>query len=433
MPGRFLREMQRRPTTFLAAMARQYGDISSFRIGPRQIWLFAHPDQIREVLVAHDRSFTKSLVLQRTKIVLGEGLLTSEGEFHLRQRRLAQPAFHRDRIRRYGEVMSALAVRARQRWQDGEMLDVHHEMIRLTLAVVAKTLFDANVEGDADDIGTALTDLLLMFPLLLNPLSDLLMKLPLPQVRRFERAQAKLDKTIYSLIAARRASGEDRGDLLSMLLLAQDTEGDSSGMTDKQVRDEALTLFLAGHETTANALAWTWYLLAQNPEVERELHGEIDTVLGDRPPDPSDYPRLRYTEMVLAESMRLYPPAWSVGRMATEDVEIGGWRLPANAIAIASQWVTQRDPRFWPDPERFRPLRFTETAKAARPKFAYFPFGGGSRICIGEGFAWMEGVLILAAIAQQWRFVRESRAPVQPQPLITLRPRGGIAMRAIRR
>ncbi|HSP34643.1 MAG TPA: cytochrome P450 [Thermoanaerobaculia bacterium] len=433
VPGKFLRSMQRSPTTLLERLAREYGDVVQFSIGPRQLYSFAHPDAVHEILVTKDRSFVKSLALQRSRIVLGDGLLTSEGEFHLRQRRLAQPAFHRDRIRRYGEVMAAYAIRARERWRDGERLDMHHEMMRLTLAVVAKTLFDADVEAEADEIGSALTEIMLMFPRLLNPFIDILLKLPIPQVRRFERALARLDRTIYEIIAARRATSEDRGDLLSMLLLAQDTEGDHGRMTDKQLRDEAMTLFLAGHETTANALAWTWYLLARNPTAEAALHREIDEVLGGRPPSPDDYPKLRYTEMVLAESMRLYPPAWGIGRMAVEDVELAGYEVPRDAIVLVSQWVTHRDARFWPHPERFDPLRFTESAKAARQRFAYFPFGAGSRICIGEGFAWMEGVLILAAIAQKWRFLRDDPRPVVPQPLITLRPKGGIAMRAERR
>ncbi len=420
--------MQRSPTTFLAGLHAEYGDVVRFTIGPREICSFAHPDAVKEILVVNDRFFVKSLALQRSKIVLGEGLLTSEGDVHLRQRRLAQPAFHKDRIRRYGEVMAAYAVRARDRWTDGQRVDMHHEMMRLTLAVVAKTLFDADVDEEADEIGGALTEIMLMFPKLLNPFIEFFLKLPIPQVRRFERALARLDRTIYDIIAARRATGEDRGDLLSMLLLAQDSEGDHRGMTDRQLRDESMTLFLAGHETTANALAWTAYLLALNPAADAELHRELDAVLAGRSPSPDDYPRLRYTEMVLAESMRLYPPAWGIGRMATEDLEIAGVPLAKNTIALVSQWVTHRDARFWPDPLRFDPLRFTDAAKAARHRFTYFPFGAGSRICIGEGFAWMEGVLILAAIAQRWRFVREDPRPVVPQPLITLRPKGGIAL-----
>jgi cytochrome P450 len=431
LPGANLRAMQHRPLVFLTQLARRYGDAASFRIGPRRLWFFSHPELVRDVLVTRQSSFVRGLALQRTKVVLGEGLLTSEGELHKRQRRLAQPAFHRDRIQHYGEVMVEKGLRAGERWRDGEMLDVHQEMMRLTLAVVAKTLFDADVDEAADEIGGALSGLLLMFPILLHPLSRLLMRLPLPRVKRFERSMARLDRTIYAIIDERRRAGSDRGDLLSMLLLAQDDEGDGSGMSDQQLRDETMTLFLAGHETTANALAWTWYVLARNPEVERELHRELDEVLGGRPPTPADYARLPYTEMVLAESMRLYPPAWGMGRLATEDAEIGPWTVRKNQLVIVAQWVTHRHPCFWPDPERCDPLRFTPAAKAARPRMAYFPFGAGTRICIGESFAWMEGVLLLATLAQNWRFERGE--DVDPVALITLRPKGGMRMRVRRR
>jgi cytochrome P450 len=427
IPFRFLRDMQRNPIPFLTAMARDYGDVAQFSVGPQTIVFFNHPDSIRDLLVTQHRSFHKSRVLQRAKVILGEGLLTSEGEFHKRQRRLTQPAFHRERITAYGEVMIDRAARMRERWRDGQTLDIHHEMMRVTLSVVAKTLFDAEVEGEADEIGEALTTLVDMFPLLMNPLAGLLQKLPLPQTRRFGRALARLDRTIYGIIEERRRSGVDRGDLLSMLLLAVDEEGDGGGMSDKQLRDEAMTLFLAGHETTANALSWTLYLLAQHPEIAEVMHREIEAVAGDRLPSPADYPRLTYTEMVVAESMRLYPPAWAVSRLAMEDVEVGGVLVPRGAVALASQSVMHRDPRFWPDPQRFDPLRFTSEAKASRPKLAYFPFGAGPRLCIGESFAWMEGVLILATIAQRWRMELVSR-DVVPQATITLRPRGGILM-----
>ena len=432
IPGAHLRALQYRPIPFLRQLADDYGDAAQFRVGPQPIFFFRHPDQVRDVLIARHSSFIKGLALQRTKVVLGEGLLTSEGELHKRQRRLAQPAFHRDRIQRYGEVMVEKAVDARERWRDGEEIDVAHEMMRLTLAVVAQTLFDADVENEAEEIGAALTELILMFPLLVHPLSTLIIRFPiLPQVRRFRRALARLDKTIYAIIEERRRTNVDRGDLLSMLIVATDPEGDGGGMTDLQLRDETMTLFLAGHETTANALAWTWYQLARNEHVERELHRELDSVLGGRPPRPDDYPRLPYTEMVLAESMRLYPPAWGVGRFATEAVRIGEWDVPARGLVLVSQAVTHRDPRFWPDPDRFDPLRFTAEAKAARPKMAYFPFGAGPRICIGEGFAWMEGVLLLATLAQRWRFLRGS--DVEPNALITLRPKTPMRMRVERR
>jgi cytochrome P450 len=428
IPGRHLRALQYRPLPFLEGLARDYGDAAEFRIGPQRIVFFSHPELVREVLVVRNASFMKGLALQRTKVVLGEGLLTSEGELHKRQRRLAQPAFHRERIHRYGQVMVARALRTRQRWRDGEELDVAREMMRLTLAVVAQTLFDADVDDEADEIGAALTELILMFPLLVHPLSKLILRFPLlPQVRRFRRALERLDRTIYSIIGERRRAGEDRGDLLSMLMMAMDVEGDGGGMTDLQLRDETMTLFLAGHETTANALAWTFYLLARNPEAERELHRELDAVLGGRPPAPDDYARLPFTEMVLAESMRLRPPAWGIGRYALEDVRIGEWDVSRDSLVLVSQWVTHHDPRFWPDPGRFDPLRFSAEAKAARPRMTYFPFGAGPRICIGESFAWMEGVLLLATLAQRWRFERGPE--VEPQALITLRPRGPMRMR----
>jgi cytochrome P450 len=432
VPGRFLRPLQRDPIPFLTAMARQYGPASRFSVGPQKIYLFNEPELIRELLVTQHRSFHKSRVLQRTKIILGEGLLTSDGDLHKRQRRLAQPAFHRDRIATYGEVMIQRAANMGRMWKDGQIVDMHHEMMRLTLSIVAKTLFDAEVEGEANEIGAALTALVDMFPMLMNPFSDLLKRLPLPRTLRFARALKRLDRTIYAIIASRRASSEDRGDLLSMLLMAVDEEDGSGGMTDKQLRDEAMTLFLAGHETTANALAWTWYLLAQNPAHRRLLDAEIEDILGDRPPTPADVPKLRYTEMVLAESMRLYPPAWAVSRLALEDVMIGDYLVTRGAVAIASQAVMHRDPRFWPEPERFDPERFTPEAKAARPKFAYFPFGGGPRVCIGEGFAWTEGILILATLAQHWRMELLSH-DVRPKASITLRPAGGIRMRLIQR
>jgi cytochrome P450 len=428
IPGRHLRALQYRPLEFLRELAAEYGDAALFRIGPQRVFFFRHPDLVRDVLVARNASFMKGLALQRTKVVLGEGLLTSEGELHKRQRRLAQPAFHRERIQHYGEVMVEKAVRTREKWTDGQEIDVAHEMMRLTLAVVAQTLFDADVDNEADDIGTALTELILMFPLLVHPLSRLLMRFPLlPQIRRFRRSLERLDRTIYGIIEERRRAGVDRGDLLSMLLLATDVEGDGGSMTDTQLRDETMTIFLAGHETTANALAWTWYQLARNPDAERELRRELDAVLGGRTPGPADYPRLPYTEMVLAESMRLYPPAWGIGRYALEDVQIGQWTVPRNTLVLVSPGVTHRDARFWPDPERFDPLRFTAGAKAARPKMAYFPFGAGPRICIGESFAWMEGVLLLATLAQRWKF--EKGPDVDAQALITLRPKSPMKMR----
>ncbi|MBI1928965.1 cytochrome P450, partial [Candidatus Poribacteria bacterium] len=378
---------------FLSKLARDYGDIVYFKLGPQKAFFLNHPDFIKDVLVTHHRNFLKSRVMERAQLLLGTGLLTSEDDFHLRQRRLVQPAFHHSRIAAYGKVMVDYAGRMGERWQDGEMVDIAKEMMRLTLAIVGKTLFDTDVESEADTVGEALSQILALFPRISLPFSELLDHLPLPSNRRFMKARQQLDATIYRMIEARRASGEDRGDLLSMLLLAQDEEGDGSGMTDAQVRDEAMTLFLAGHETTANALTWTWYLLSQNPEAEKRLHAELDAVLGDRLPSVADLEQLPYTRMVFAEAMRLYPPAWAISRRVREDYEVGGYVVPAGAIVFVSQYVMHHDPRYYPEPFRFDPERWTLQLEATRPRFAYFPFGGGARRCIGESFARMEGVL----------------------------------------
>jgi cytochrome P450 len=260
------------------------------------------------------------------------------------------------------------------------------------------------------------------------PFSELLEKLPLPQNKRFERAKQRLNETIYRIINERRKSGEDRGDLLSMLLFSQDEEGTGS-MTDEQVRDEVMTLFLAGHETTANAMTWTWYLLSQYKDVEARLHAEIDEVLGARQrPTVEDVERLRYTEMVLTESMRLYPPAWAIGRLATVETEIGGYKIAPGSLILLSQYVMHRDPRYYPVPERFDPERWTAEARESRPQFSYFPFGGGARRCIGEGFAWMEGILLIATLARRWQMRHVAEHQVELQPLITLRPKHGMLM-----
>ncbi|HZH31376.1 MAG TPA: cytochrome P450 [Pyrinomonadaceae bacterium] len=420
---------RRDPLKFLTRLAREHGDAVQFRLGPQRALLLNHPELVRDALVTRGDHFHKGRALQRSKRLLGEGLLTSEGEYHRRQRRLAQPAFHRRRVESYGAVMVEYAARNSARWHDGETLDVAHEMMRLTLSIVGKTLFNSDVEAEADDIGRALTEMLELFQMLLLPYSEYLERLPLPANRRFTRARAKLDAVIYRIIDERRASGADTGDLLSMLLLAQDEEGATGGMSDEQLRDEALTIFLAGHETTANALAWTWYLLAQNPEAEAALHAELDAVLeGARLPTVEDLPRLPYTEMVLAESMRLYPPAWVVGRLAVKDYEVGGHVAEVGTLVLLSQYVMHRDPRFFPEPLRFDPARFTPEAKETRPQYAYFPFGGGARRCIGEGFAWMEGTLLVAAIARRWRMRLVPGQEVVPLPRMTLRPKHGLRM-----
>jgi cytochrome P450 len=422
------------PLRFYAETAASYdADVVHYRLGRTDVYLMKHPDLIREVLVTRQHDFVKGQGLQWAKLFLGEGLLTSEGEFHTRQRRLAQPAFHRQRILSYGVAMTEHAARARETWSEGQVLDLDREMMSITLAIVGKTLFDADVGGEADAIAESLRDVMVLFPRFALPYRGLLHMLPLPSNRRFDRAVARLDATVYRIVAERRRDPADRGDLLSMLMLAEDVEGDGGTMSDRHLRDEVMTLFLAGHETTANALTWTFYLLSQNPEAEGRLHEELGRVLQGRLPAVDDLPALPFTEQVLAESMRLYPPAWGMGRRVLRDVELGGFHIPADSLVSVCQFVTHRDPRFWPDPLRFDPARFTPEAKAARPRFAYFPFGGGARQCIGEPFAWMEGVLVLATLAQRWRFELLPGHRVEPQALITLRPRYGMRMVARRR
>jgi cytochrome P450 len=416
------------PPRFLQRTAREYGDVSFYRIGPANVYQFAHPDLIRDVLVTNQHQFVKSRVLQRAKVLLGEGLLTSEAPLHTRQRRLVQPAFHRERLAGYAGTMIDYTARTRDRWRDGETYDISVEMMRLTLAVVAKTLFSADVEHEAAAIGESLAAVLHLFDLVMMPFSRIIERLPLPSVRRFEAGKKRLDEIIFRIIDERRRSGEDRGDLLSMLLVAEDEE--SGGMTNRQVRDEALTLFLAGHETTAVALTWTWYLLSQNPEAEARLHAELDSVLGGRTPAPDDFGRLPYTEAVFAESLRLFPPAWGIGRMALRHYEAGGYMVEPGDIVLVSPYVVHRDPRWWNDPERFDPDRWSPEARTSRPKFAYFPFGGGARVCIGEHFAWMEGVLLLATLAQRWRLRLKPGHPVAYRALLTLRQRYGMQMTA---
>jgi len=411
------------PPGYLKSVAERYGDVVHLKLARQNAFLLSHPDDIREVLVTQQSKFVKSRILERARMLLGDGLLTSEGEFHTRQRRLVQPAFHRDRLIHYADEMAQCAVNARESWQPGEH-DIWQEMTRLTLAIVGRTLFSTDVSSETQDIGEAMSDILAMFDTLLMPFIDLAIKLRLPQIRRFERAQKKLDRIVYGLIAERRASQKDYGDLLSMLLFARD-EQDNARMTDQQVHDEALTLLLAGHETTANALAWCWYLLAQNPSVEMRFPEEINQVLGGRTPGFDDAPRLPYTTGVFSEALRLFPPAWAIGRRAVQDVRIRDYTIPAGSIFLMSSWVVHRDARWWAEPERFEPERWIEPDET-RPKFAYFPFGSGARLCIGERFAWSEGVIVLAALAQRWRMKLVPGHSVEPTARITLRPKHGI-------
>jgi cytochrome P450 len=414
------------PLEYFTGIAREYGDIAGLRILNFKTIFINHPDLIEEVLVANARMYTKGRVLRANRHVFGEGLLTSEGDFWLRQRRLSQPAFHRARIASYAATMVEYAQRMMEDWRSGEERDVHREMLRLTLQIVGKTLFDADVERDAQEVGKSL-ELLLEIGANFRRTIFVPHWLPTPANLRVKREVAQIEKIIYRIISERRASGRDAGDLLSMLLAAQDEDG--SRMTDKQLRDETITLFLAGHETTASTLSWTWWLLAQNPAVEAKLHQELDAVLGDRAPTLDDLPKLVYAGHVITESLRLYPAAWGLARLAVEDHEIAGYPVTRGMGVTMAQWVVHRDPRWYDAPEEFQPERWENDLLKRLPRFAYFPFGGGPRQCIGNTFALMEATLILATIARKFRLRLVADHPVVPLASITLRPRHGVRVR----
>ena len=359
-------------------MAATYGEVVHLRFATRDVYLLSNPADIEALLVTQHRKFVKGTALQATRRVLGQGLLTSEGDFHLRQRRLIQPIFHRQRIAGYAESMVQAAAATRARWTDGQVLDMHAAMMALTLSIVGKTLFGTDVESEAEEIGEAVNGLLKSFFQINGPFGRWIEAFDLPPARRARAGQTRLNDTMVRMIAEHRAAGE-RGDLLSMLLAAQDEEG-GARMTDEQVRDEAMTLFLAGHETTANALSWTWHLLSNNPLAESKLHAELDSVLNGRLPTMADLPRLTYTRMVLSESMRLYPPAWVLTRLSVEPFEASGYTVPAGSPILASQWVNHHQARFFPEPFEFRPERWTPEAEAKLPKFAYFP-SAAARAC----------------------------------------------------
>ena len=413
------------PLDYFTKVAREYGDIAGLRVLNFRSIFINHPDLIEEVLVTNARKYSKGRVLRANRHVFGEGLLTSEGDFWLRQRRLAQPAFHRARIASYAATMVEYTQRMLNGWRGGEERDAHQEMMRLTLQIVGKTLFDADVERDAQDVGKSL-ELLLEIGANFRRAIFVPHWLPTPTNLRVKREVAQIEKILYRIIGERRASGRDAGDLLSTLLSAQDEDG--SRMTDRQLRDEAVTLFLAGHETTASTLSWTWWLLARNPAVEAKLHAELDAVLGDRAPSLDDLPRLAYAGHVITESLRLYPAAWGMARLAVEDHEIAGYPVTKGMGVAMAQWVVHRDPRWYDAPEEFRPERWENDLWKRLPRFAYFPFGGGPRQCIGNAFALMEATLILATIARKFRLRLVANRPVAPLASITLRPRHGVGV-----
>lgn len=408
---------------------RDYGDVVRMRFLYLTAYFLYNPDGIEYVLSTNARNFIKSRSLRSPffQRLVGNGLLTSEGEVWKRQRRLAQPAFHRQRISAYGDVMVDYATQLTSSWRQGEVRDIHRDMMRLTLQIVVKTLFNADVSGDADKVGRVLSQMVKPFASQATLKWILDNRLPTPTHYRFNKAAREIDEIVYRIISERRANSRDEGDLLSMLLAAHDEDG--SQMTNRQLRDEVMTLFLAGHETTALTLSWAWYLLAQNPSAEQRFHEELNHVLAGRPPTAADLPRLKFTEMIAKESMRLYPPAYGIGREATEDCEIGGFRIPRKSQVFMFPWATQRDSRFFSEPNSFHPERWTDELSSRLPKYAYFPFGGGPRACIGNYFAMMEIVLVLATMGQRFRFSLLPDYPVSLLPAMSLRPRDGITVR----
>jgi cytochrome P450 len=420
-----MREFNRDTLGFITRL-RDYGDVVRSRFLYLHAYFLYNPADIETLLTTGAKSYRKARSLRSPFFhrLVGNGLVTSEGDFWRRQRRLAQPAFHRQRISSYGDIMVEYAERAIAKWEAGEQRDISKDMTRLTLEIVVKTLFNSDVSNDADHVGENLSVLVKPFASQATLKWILDNRLPTPGHRRYFNAVSQIDKIIFRIIAERRASGSDEGDLLSMLLQAQDEDG--SQMSDAQLRDEVMTLFLAGHETTALALSWSWYLLATHPEAERKFIAELDEVLGGRAPEVSDLPKLKYTEMIAKETMRLYPPAYAIGREAIEETEIGGFRVPKRTQLFAFQWVTHRDARYFERPDAFEPERWASESVQRLPKYAYFPFGGGPRQCIGNYFAMMEIVLLLATIGQRFRFSVADGQKVEVLPVLSLRPKNGI-------
>ncbi len=428
--ARTLRRLRGDSLQLLPELHAQHGDLVYLRAGLEHVYFVGSPELSREVMVTQGRRFAKGRGLERAKLLLGEGLLTSEGETHRRNRRLVQPAFHHERLPAYAEQMVECATETGDRWRDGDVVPMAAEMSALTLGIVTRTLFGGAAEVDPAAVGGAVTTFVGAFNRMVGPLGSVLLRLPTRSGRELKAARRLLDRTIAQLVAARRAEGTDTGDLLSMLLLAQDD--DATRLGDGQVRDEAITLFLAGHETTANLLSWTWALLSQHPEERKRLLAELSAVLGDRRPSFADVPELTYTRAVLAETMRLYPPAWMIGRRAVEPVQLGEWQLPPGSLVLVAPWVVQRDARWWPEPDAFRPERWHDDDGDAERSFRYFPFGCGTRVCIGEQFAWLEGVLLLATLAQEWSPELLPGESLAAAPSVTLRPAGPLRMKVSR-
>jgi cytochrome P450 len=428
----YMRYFRDDPLGLLVGCARR-GDAVSFRFGLSRVVLLSHPDLIEGVLVAHAADFRKSAGTLRLRSLLGDGLLTSDGETWRRQRRLAQPAFHRARIEGYARRMVEQAISVLDTWQDGETRDIHQELMELTLQIACATLFGADVSADLPAVRAANLVLSHHFQSRLGSLLFLLAdSVPTPGNRRYQAAVRALDGVVYRMIADHRRNGVDRGDLLSMLLAARDNEpspGSQAWLSDAEVRDTVMTFLLAGHETTALTLAWACYLLDQNPAAAERLRAELEQELHGRSPALADLPRLPYLDAVVSETLRLYPPAYLMGRQALRDLAIGGYPIRRGSTVLISQYVVQRDPRWFDEPDSFRPERWLDGRLIHElPRFAYFPFGGGQRQCIGSTFALVEANLLLAIIAQRVRLRLVDAHPVEPQAVVTLRPRHGIRM-----
>lgn len=404
---------------------RTCGDIASLRLGRFTVVLVAHPDHVRDVLVVHQSRFEKGDVFEGARRLLGQGLLTSEGELHRRQRRLIQPVFHHRRLGASDASMVGPAMRVRDGWRDGRRLDVVEEMVQLTMAVLAKVVFDADIDdAEARETSRALSVALDSFSTLASPFSRLLEDLPSERNREFVRVLQAFDDTVVRLLGERRSSGPGGSDVLSLLMRARD-DRTGEAMEDRQIRDEILTFMIAGHETWSNSLAWTWYLLSRHPTARARLEEELREVLDGRPPTTGDVDRLSYTGMVYAETLRIYPPVWTVGRTAVADHELAGYLIPRGSVVLIPPWVVHHDPRWFPEPFEFRPERWRDDRLADVPAFAYFPFGGGRRVCIGMPLAKLAGVLIVATIAQRWRLELVDDRPVEPTPPL-MRPAGGL-------
>jgi cytochrome P450 len=427
---RMIGERRRDPIAMFERLRDEHGPFVRFRLGPLDMYLVTDPDLVQQVFTTYASRVRKGRILEGARVILGDGLLTAEGEHHRRQRRLIQPAFHSERLEGYARIMTRRGAETADRWGDGEVIDVFHEMSALTTGVVSEALFGAELrEDEFRRVEEALVDVFRGFDLLVLPFSGLRMRLPSRTMRRFRAAKAELERIVDGVIAERRADGRDRGDLLSMLLAAQDAE-DGAGMTDEEVRHEVMTLFAAGLETTANALTFAWHLLARHPESEARLRAEAGALGGD--PGLGDVARLPYAERVLNEALRLYPPGWMLARRCVEELPLGDYLIPVDGLVLMPPYLMHRDPRFWPEPERFDPDRWAEGAGAPPHRFSYFPFGAGPRKCIGASFAAIEATLLLAVIARRVRLEALSDEPLELQPQITLRPRGSVPMRVRR-